>query len=179
MKIRRSKDKLWGFFWGNALFFQGGGIWSVRRGVSETDSEFIFFGWLGITFGTLGLLIAMNGLLSRKPFAVEFSPTGFVDHRYFRREIPWEAVLELGTFEHRGSASVTLGLEKGTLSKSELRIKGRIQYFLNRRRGSDVFYMPMFDLDIPFQGLLRTIEAFLRQYQPNAVIQIPQKYKAG
>jgi len=178
VKIRRSKDKLWGHFWGS-LIFMGLSLSIARGSVIESKGEVsVFIGWASVTFCALGVLLAINGLLSRKPFAMEFSPTGFLDHRYFRREIPWEAVLELGTFEYRGSASVKLKLKNDILSKSQLRIKGHIQCFLNRRRGLDVFYMPMFDLDISFPGLLSILEAFLKQYQPKAIIEIPSKYKS-
>lgn len=169
ISIRRSLPKSIGLLI-VASVFVAIGIWLVRGGaVGTKGTSTIFFGWVTVVFFGICSVLALFRLIFGSNTPVILSPTGFVDKRSFKREIPWSEISHVSVFSYRKTSMIRLQLAYDGIDRLELTWSATITRWLNKPFSLDGLYISSSDLDISFPELWDVTRRYVTEFCPHAL----------
>jgi hypothetical protein len=124
-----------------------------------------FFGYVGVLFfGACALVAVWKALTSHGP-VVTITQEGIRDRRIASDLIPWSAVNDISTWQHRRQRFMVLAVDPAVEAGLDLTRMARWTRNANRGLGADGFCLGTNDLKIGFDELLATTIAFANAAQ--------------
>ena len=163
VEIEQDPVVMFGMVLGSAAFVACG-VWMVND--ADQSVKTLIFGWAGIVFfGLCLVVIAAQGLRQRGPVLV-VSPQGVTDRRARNaRLLPWSDVSSVGEWRVRGQRMVVLGLRPAAWER--LAGKKPVVTFLrkaNAALGADGLLISASGLKASYSDIRNLITAFAKAH---------------
>jgi len=146
------------------------GMWLIQGGAVDTRGQVsVFLGWIGTPIFGLCLLLGLHRLIFGHIEQVELSPQGFWDKRFFKQEVPWNAVSRISIWSLGGASSLRIQLTRESMRQIKPSPIGRVTSWLNNPFCRDGVSVSSADLRISFSELCALFGEYLSDYNPGAI----------
>ena len=149
------------------LFLVGLSIMLVLGYAKETrmGALSVPVGWAGLVFFGAALAVTLKRLLQGSRVVISLSPSGLRDVRVAEKEIPWGAVMAVGTWEMSRQKVMVVQVPPEVEADLGLTFIARKTRAMNAKLGADGLAISAQGTKVDHETLLALTLAYLEQYR--------------